>query len=420
MAKFDHTLRDNFEYLGEWWLPQEPSRRFGGRLSYVPTEGATLSLIGSFIESPQVDTFQVDLVHGFTVEGHACTLWRGFGLRWNDHSPGIANQSIRFELLLVGHHFATEDAIAFTHYQVVYAGLDEWLGQYPISSKLGSRDDIMSFAAEYNPPDIQQYELPERNGTLHFEYNATSEFGRLYVSIRSEPVLRFAPLNACSYEWYRKTFLDFERFLILMMGHVTSPQRISASISEEEPMVGIYPQVRLQARDDVARHVMMLTQPMLVSQLPTLLPQWCQIADQLRPVMDIFFGTLYQANMYLQIKFLALMQSIEGFHRATRTGNFKLRKRLDDLFDSLSTDLQESITSNADTFFESIVKTRDYYTHYIPKLASERLSDRELVGTCSTLRVFMTILLLKELGFSDDTALTAIERLRKHLLPRSI
>ena len=45
------------------------------------------------------------------------------------------------------------------------------------------------------------------------------------------------------------------------------------------------------------------------------LRNWFEKADLLKPICDLYFGTLYNPHMYLEHRFLSLIQAIESFHQ---------------------------------------------------------------------------------------------------------
>jgi len=46
-----------------------------------------------------------------------------------------------------------------------------------------------------------------------------------------------------------------------------------------------------------------------------ILTKWFETSDKLAPIHELYFGSLYNSNMYLYHSFLSLVQAIESYHR---------------------------------------------------------------------------------------------------------
>ena len=90
-----HTLYDNFEYKGLWWLPERPENKIAGIISF-DGERITLELLGLLREdtgSRSREWFHPDLILGIA-EGKYITLYltleRHSTIPWGDAASAIA------------------------------------------------------------------------------------------------------------------------------------------------------------------------------------------------------------------------------------------------------------------------------------------------------------------------------------------
>ena len=169
----------------------------------------------------------------------------------------------------------------------------------------------------------------------------------------------------------------------------------------------------------------------------TIFNNWLEKADLLRPVYDLYFGTIYSGDMYLEFQFLSLIMALEVYHRRL-IGNEdisteeheervkqilnntpdkyrewlkeklkysnepSLRKRIKEIYDMLKnigyvTDL---IPKKKD-FVDDVVNTRNYFVHYDQSLKNKALKGTKLYRLIQKLKVLVEICLLKEIGFLD-------------------
>jgi len=148
---------------------------------------------------------------------------------------------------------------------------------------------------------------------------------------------------------------------------------------------------------------------------------------------------LYNPRMYLEDRFLSLIQAIESFHRRVYGGKylpdekydklyevlvngvpedveselkdrlmeylkygneFSLRKRLKEIFDKYKEILDKFIENKKD-FIEKVVNTRNYFTHYDKELKEYAARGEDLYRLTQKLRMCLEICLLTEIGFTS-------------------
>jgi len=156
--------------------------------------------------------------------------------------------------------------------------------------------------------------------------------------------------------------------------------------------------------------------------------------------------------MYLEFHFLSLMQALESFHRATKGGKYlsdkswkpykeklvneipveldsghreslknrikygneySLKKRLGELLRTLDEKTLSVLSPSTKYFTGVIVDTRNYLTHYDDELKNSSLKDADLYWANQRLRIFITILLLKEIGIEENVILESMRKNNK-------
>lgn len=181
---------------------------------------------------------------------------------------------------------------------------------------------------------------------------------------------------------------------------------------------------------------MLFTLKDIADKFELLLRNWFNKTDKLGPVYDLYFGALYNPHMYLQQRFLSLVQALESYHRrlmrtyelveedhrkrmeailasapeahrdwlASRlkyANEPTLRVRLHEIFAKCSF-IMSKIVAKEDAFIEKVVATRHYLTHFDPELEDRSAKDDALHYVTEKLRVMMEACLLEEIGLEPD------------------
>ena len=201
---------------------------------------------------------------------------------------------------------------------------------------------------------------------------------------------------------------------------------------------------------------MLVSLPSVEPNLEQLFNAWFDNAELLRPVYTLFFGTLYNSEMYAESEFLGLAQALEVFHRRTSSDDddkhfpkeefeayrqamltalpenarsrlrdrltflneYSLKDRLDDLFRRVSNDISVLVTEEPDDFIRTVRDTRNHLTHYPATPKRRVLKEDEYFGANKKLRLWLMILLLLELGLNDELVNEAAGKYREQYFPK--
>lgn len=194
---------------------------------------------------------------------------------------------------------------------------------------------------------------------------------------------------------------------------------------------------------------MIITLPEMQQEFCSVLEKWFSNSDELESTYNLFFGALFNSSLYLNFHFLSLMQAIETFHRQVFSGKYieqgeydeksqkiktniptefpsdlrdaiksrikygneySLRKRIRGLFESTDDLTKALVTDDYKSFIGKIVDTRNYFTHYDEELKLAALSGPNLYYSCQRLKIFIIVMLLKNIGLSEEIIRNVIQR----------
>lgn len=211
------NLEDPAEWVGLWWLPDDPDEQVPGVLRYDSEIGLVLSLIGAFEDrimsapSPGLTLTHEgrrtwDVVHG-VAEQHEITLLgcspkgtvRTMGARVK--SPD--KQTVKATTALIGAHISGEDDAVFAAVEVSVEDMGVWAAASVFEGCLGApggkpdgSGSISLKPAEALSVDVDgtEFQLAHRPSVRFFDQRKGATSGR----INTTTVMRIVPLDALS------------------------------------------------------------------------------------------------------------------------------------------------------------------------------------------------------------------------------
>lgn len=455
-----NSLTDTLNYRGIWWLPENPEREVSGDLSYEPNIGVNLDLMGSFLDENAVfDAFgktpkNIDVINGTTVDGKHCTLIDSFGTSsFNSNFPGYVRQTYKSKILILGYHFESIQELSFSSYEVSFEYLEEWIGKNPFKANfVTGNDKIKSYDVSYEEEFDSNFNIESLNAELNIIEFMGLKFDQLrHHEMSYELFVRLTPKKKQSINWYMSNFMDIQRLMTLLLGESTYPRKVSAFILDtdnpkDKVRLQIYyvPSANIPKRK-LQHHQILLPYIKIKDQLPSIFNAWFDSAKQLRSVYDLYFGLLFRQELYVETRFLSMMQVLEGYLRAKFQGTYlpqkdydrfknliieafpddmsdelksslkgklkygnehSLRKRLKILFKQLDPNLKRMITKDSANFITQIVENRNNFTHL--ETGRQKPNTEKLFRMQHHLRVLIAVLLLQELNIDNETILEAL------------
>ena len=190
------------------------------------------------------------------------------------------------------------------------------------------------------------------------------------------------------------------------------------------------------------------------------LQNWFNFVERIKPTYELFFGTVYNPELYPTLTFLSYAQALESYHSRTydnkgvvsdelfndlesrirqaikkmilepenrqhfysQAGHMNqknLKTRIEDLFQKHG-NLFAIFISNKDEFIQKVLDTRNFYTHYIKKFEEKAAKLLELPFLSDKLRFMLFVILLKEMGFDDEFTMMSLRQYMNFTAVRSI
>jgi DNA-binding Xre family transcriptional regulator len=454
------------EYTGVWWEPENPGEPLTGTLSVDREHRAELSLVGSFRDVKQLRNFPGHpVIHG-VAGNQRITLLDSTALRYSIGSPGTVTTRYMSDLVLIGAHVPQHARLTFESVSASYEHLTPWSSQSGFTQTLDHDEDqqLAGFTLTYNRPPVYatRVEGAEIRLVAGFEIS-----GSKWEEYTARQAVRFnvVPEEPATLEQLRTHFFHrLQNLVAFGVGKPVALLEMHGTLSEVHDADGDNSRVEILFHrgrrggsgeiKEVMPWDMFFTFNDLHEDFQLYLQNWLGRSAKLEPVFNLYFGTMFNDNMYEEHRFLSLIQAAESYHRladfrnsvVTKEDFRPLRKKLrvvidqaglpeeeagilkskmtfwneivlkDRLQDLLNAEafLISHLIPNTETFVQKVVSTRNYLTHFTSKSKARAASGRELTDLSEQLRFLLELRLLSELGFSDDKKSKIIERNRHY------
>src|SRR5829696_6908392 len=439
------------KYQGYWWLPDDPEEIVPGTLNFDPDEGARLDLLGSLKGARAEDIgtmIDPKLILGESAEGKLITLQDcGETESKRRVGSGFATSSLYAGIVFVGEHFQRPDDVGFERLFVEYLHLDAWAGVSGFEIKLPV-DETHPLSVEYKSPE-------RRTATVGDEFEVTLSFNA-DVRASTSPLVTETTITqraVLAIEFPEKKPLEHLQGIAYRLQHFLSlgtrksvyPVALwgkTGPKGEAKPVQVNYRSVARRGADDktpTPRDMLFGLRDLPEGFGPTV-EWWLERAEVLDPVYQLYLGTIYNPQSYLEQRFLNLVQALEVYHRRAMSSSdlqeeeHKKRKeeileavpdqhkrwlerklkysneptlaeRLREIFgrypESISLIIGKSKKAKAN-FIDKVVASRNYLTHFDQSLEAKAAQGEGLYPITQKLRLLIEICLLGEIGFEAE------------------
>ena len=457
----DPVIRTHMEDLtasGYWWLPGKHDEELGGTLTFSKKDGARLELLGMFGDLPFAffenrDPFPT--IYGVTTDGKKMTLvdCQSVSSHGNLMGVGVPTETLRVDTVVVGDHVPDFHAMPLRKVTFRLSNLEDWLIQRGATYNMppSSADP---FIITYVRPALPSIRIP--GGTVSFLFGWSS----FQTDLRTTGVNEYAAVQVSRSDGF--TFDDARRNYVWPIQNLLTLCALEPSdivefqveakrgAKSRDRHLQVYYQTSIEApeRDKPLFFTdMFITARQLGPGLPNLVRGWLASSETLRSVLNLYFAVMSGRWMFLESRFLNLVQAGEVFHRYTYPNyivpkaqhkkrvkevvdhapeghkewlrsvlNFSNEPRLGSRLETV-VDATSSIFEWSDEEKQILVKqardTRHYLTHYDPSGAKKAVSDEKLYWLSEMLLFIIGALLLRHAGASDRNLRAGLKNNRR-------
>ena len=461
----DARLDSAFESWGHFSKTMTAPPVVPGCLTYDPLKGINLELAGSLSEGdlqtlmalPRLPTLYGRLVDGELVTLDDCITTK------TQMGAGVAAMTTALfaHRMLVGAHVDNLDQLDIKSYTIEFSSLANWTcPSPPVKLEMPKTDgECIGVDVRFRPPDPINIDLCERNFDLEISHGwrtsqASGSSGiRWHAGVMVKAHDSMVLAAASEIAWQCKNLMS------MLIGDHLSVKSIAIkpveSVSEgtiELPLRLIYQQCGKHNHPDLHSFEMLLPYSLVKEVFPQIVANWFMRSDQAVLATNVFFGLQLLESAALNVKFLAITQAAESYHRSLGDGFYmdeddyktaikpflsqmptviqgghrqslknrlkygnelSLRKRLTEMLKRIPENVRSRIAVDVSKFVGRVVDTRNYFTHYDHTSEQNALNGKDALVACERLRILVVANLLQDLGIKDEMLLSALERNRE-------
>ena len=358
-------MKEDTTIKGLWWLPDKPEKQLAGEITYGPVRGARLSLLDHFFGQATLDRFTV---WGMTVRGKPVSLFDCHTKNLTMHHPGARVAEISSYFGIVGGHFKSPDQMKFAKVTANLSHLHEWAwtsGIHVAPTESGTGWQVSQKVL----PDISLGSRGDFKLALEFTGHLSPGYGDCKLS---EDCAFTVQTNALTtYESFEEIVQQFQHFVALGVARPVYALSVKARSATPKQIIegqSIYEEFEIIRELSLSEEREESLTPLdmqfcfgdLKPEPSECIKRFFDKHQLLEPVCELYFSTLYNPDMYVHQRFLALAHAIEAYHRAIVGGKYQSNE---DYRNGLQKCLWDAIPQNLDPDFRASLKNKLKYLH---------------------------------------------------------
>lgn len=324
MQRVPRELDSAFSLDG-MWRARGGDTTAGGTLTYDPTLGLRLRVAGP--QTLRGSCLTAD--HGpLVIEGEVTGSPFGQVVTLQDcYKLEVRNEgALATEVYLANFAFVgaeVDEQVSVRFANMTFSELDHFAkpsrGYYDLKPTANRK--LETYSVRFTPPagDLKAI-VDGAEIELKFSSWWANHLTNVTFDTRSEFVVTLE--HAVAFDDFLKRFVQpLENFVTFATGRINSVRELRVASRRVPSLKSSYASVIYQPIQAKGNRSSWLYQRGLFSLLdleadfPDRLVRWFALHRYYHTVLSLFFGTLYHSSMYLEARFLSLVQAVEGYHR---------------------------------------------------------------------------------------------------------
>ena len=438
-------LSESVKKYGYFYFPVMSEQKMPGILSISELGEVDLDILGTYGDHSYVITggsIVNSRIIGILETGEKVTIEGCFCTRITDNLGSFARIKICGNIALIGHEYISDEKIEFNRVTFSVNGLSEWLSISGIKYESSEHNNT---AIKFEMPNDIHFSLEDGiQLSFVFELHVSHAFEdailsqKVYISICSDSP---KPL-----EDFRGIIFKLNNFFCLAIDNTVAINCLygySKDIVQDfdvytvETPIHIYYKTNYSESDNqISSHNLLFRYEDVANCFENVLKLWFHNYSISEPAFNLYFSSKSGGYKYLEGKFLSLAQGIETLHKRNYPDRFLIQK---DEFKVLKKSivaccpddrkkwleerikygceltLRERVSQLIEPFKElygsdeqrielisKIMNTRNYLTHYDPKLKEKSAQRMELLSISMKLESLFQLHFLRLVGLELD------------------
>lgn len=318
---------DQLTRMGRWWTPDSPKRRVPGLLTVPSDDRAGLALIGTLA----VDDGDTVIIRGRTTDGEPATLFDchcGSSRGWSSLYGTTARQTYSVGTVLLGGGARDGLKAHFRFAAVGLSSLAEFIAKRPFGRLDRTDPDYRDVIGMSRGHDTH---MRHRDTEIIFSVFAGQDWPGTAVTLDTRGRFSFFSQTPRTLaEWDRDYLWPVATLVSLALGRacaisewtvlVSAPPWTYARAQRPVPEIRVLRSRLLRGPSGSSGDPPLFTLADSGVDVGALLPRWLDAYPAIRHPLDLYFSTMFAPFMYLESRFLNLVQAAEGYHRARFPG----------------------------------------------------------------------------------------------------
>ena len=422
-----NEVTERVEYIGYWFLPDNPDDKIAGRLIYSPNEEILLELIGGFNskDNPVIAFLKkrekVTIIHGVTSDAKKITLINCFAFGSINISVSFPVTKYHCQYMIVGALLSDVNEKCFDKIQVDFSGLSDWLHPKMIRQTIGFNEEKDSEETTFSMSLKDNFEIKvdvDDNTSILLinSFGLNQNENKTIITLSQKTLCEISCANGKSsfYSLLSKAGM-FQQFLSLaMLRTVTYSDVILYDNDNYQEMrnshklihpIQLYykeyeiPEKKQKDTDFLFRH------SDIKDIFPTIIKKWYNQID-IAPIRWHLIKSVHYKPIFDTVDFLVIVQALEGYHTRFMPQNFlhgkkkiSLEQRMDEII-TLFSDIK--LVGEKKYDIKAIVDSRNYYSHFYKKQNDHKvLVGNDLFLLSKNVRLLLICCVLQVIGFSN-------------------
>ena len=447
-------LKEEIKRSGDFWLPSSPERKVQGTLSISDGGNIKLELAESLDPSIQAQLGgtrpdSLNPILGHVEKDGPVRIDRCYHTekkRSIVHGRLIAPEVIRASRAFIGFPYNEDTEPRFNTFTFSVEGIDEWVGISGIEVDL-QQIEKGALTISYNRPTDISFNLKDDMQLLiRIAWRPPGFPNTKSAEVSQKTFFKLISKDTCELDKFISIAQKITAFLCFVMNKIVCLDRMKATadnLPQDIPddrtapiPVEIYCTSWPYAKDEpeINELDMLFKFKDRQDRVESIINNWIENYEQIVPALDLYFltktGTLPSWNM----QFLTLVQALEAFHQRTSNDKHMDKDKCKEICKKMIEECPEEhrdwfrpklqraneltlrnriqkMTEPFDSFMggerrpkliDSIVKTRNYLTHYGPGSEQEAAKGRVLEFLCVKMNALFRLHFLKLIGFSGQ------------------
>ena len=439
-------IAESIKKFGLFFLPTISEQPISGMLNISESGETYLEIMGIYGDDSHLLNFEnkIERINGVLEDGEMVTLDNCFWQKTDHKSHGLSKAEIIVNTALIGHQYEENDAIELHEVAFHLEGLFDWLSISGIKIESNWKD--RSYDIQFTPLHSIEYSLG--NGIrvkFAFGSNISNNWKKIHITQTACIfILSDVPMPL---DYFRDIIFKLNNFFCFILDDTVNIQKVtgySQEITEDigngqivESAINIYYPTTNYSESIIRTNMsnFLLSYNDIESRIGDVLKLWLDNYSISEPAFNLYFSSKSGGSKYLDGRFLLLIQGLETLHRRNSQETLfpyeEFKVLLNDLIKYCPEDrkewlrgrisfgnelpLRKRIEQMIEPFKElygselqrkelvgKILDTRNYFTHYDPKMEKKSAKGKELWDLCMKIESLFQLNFLKLIGLDSD------------------